>query len=337
MFRQLHPFTTLGLLLALTAPLFFVIGMPQVGIMLLLLAFGVTSIEFKKYTSEFQFAMLMGAATGMGIALDMRWNEWPLLTAAMFLASTSMVVRQAWMQHLTYVNWLWLDTGLAVLAGILYGIAIAGTSFQWDLWLPPLLPIGCAVFLTFSYAQDAVHMRKHTRFGYRVRLGEPAPEFELPDQDGKPVKLSDYRGKHPLLLIFVRGDWCPGCHMMLRTYERNRERFLEKGIHVLGIGPDNIAVNNDMAKRIGIGYRMLSDDAQKVSGQYGVVYSNPAIEITVDYSDGIPLPASFLVDVQGVVRYASRPDRVGEFLNPQLIFNVLNELPAEGTLAWTSA
>ena len=140
------------------------------------------------------------------------------------------------------------------LAGILYGIAIAGTSLQWDLWLPPLLPIGCAVFLTFSYAQDADHMRKHTRFGYRVRLGEPAPEFELPDQDGKPVKLSDYRGKHPLLLIFVRGDWCPGCHMMLRTYERNRERSLEKGIHVLGIGPDNIAVNNDMAKRIGIGY-----------------------------------------------------------------------------------
>ncbi len=337
MFRHLHPFTAMGLLLALVAPLFFAMGMHPVGVVLVVLAFGFTAIEFKKYTSGFQFVMLVGTATFLGIALDMRWGEWPWLTASMLLASTAMVVRQAGMQHLTYVNWLWLDSGLALVSALLYAFAIAGSSFQWDLWLPPLLPIGCAVFLTLSYLQDAFHMRKHMRFGYRVQLGKPAPEFELRDQDGNLVRLSDFRGKHPLLLIFVRGDWCPGCHMMLRTYERNRERFLEKGVHVLGIGPDNIAVNNDMAKRIGVGYRMLSDDTQLVSGQYGVVYSNPAIELTVDYREGIPLPASFLVDVHGMVRYASRPDRVGEFLNPELIFNVLNELPAEGTLAWTSA
>ena len=177
-------------------------------------------------------------------------------------------------------------------------------------------------------------MKQLTRGGYRVQVGKPAPDFELPDQDGNLVRLSDLQGKHPVLLIFVRGDWCPGCHMMLRTYERNRARFKEKGVHVIGIGPDDISVNLSMVQRIGVGYRMLSDDKQEVSSQYGVVYSNPLIETMVDYSKGMPLPASFLVDANGIVRYASRPDRVGEFLDPELIFGVLDGIQPDTSIAW---
>ncbi|MBL7950480.1 MAG: redoxin domain-containing protein [Flavobacteriales bacterium] len=334
MFSRLHPLTALGSLLMVVAPLLFVAGRAEVALGALFLAYGFTLLEFKKYTSNFQFGMLLVSGTALGIALDLHCNDWPWLTLASFLAASATIVRQAFMPVFTYVNWLWVDTGKALLAFAFYGIAIWGTSFSWELWLLPLLPLICAIGLTFSYVQDAYHMRKRTRFGYRVQQGKQAPEFELPDQEGKSVKLSDYRGKHPVLLIFVRGDWCPGCHMMLRTYERNRAKFLEKGVHVLGIGPDDISVNKDMVQRIGVSYRMLSDDGQQVSTQYGVVYNNPVIELSIDYSEGIPLPASFLVDVDGIVRYVSRPDRVGEFLDPELIFNVLNDIPKTGQVAW---
>jgi peroxiredoxin len=79
---------------------------------------------------------------------------------------------------------------------------------------------------------------------------------------------------------------------------------------------------------------MLSDDAQAISGKYGVIYDNPVMEMSINYAEGIPLPASFLVDIDGVVRYVSRPDRVGEFLDPSLIFSVLDQLPASGRPAW---
>lgn len=335
MLKRLHPITSLGLLLAGLSPVFFALGTLEVGTVLLFLAYGFTLLEFKKYTSDFQFAMIVGCGTAMGIALDLVHGEWPFLTASLLLASSATVVRQAFMQRFTYVNLLWVDTGLSLMALGLYALAILGTPFTWDLWLPPLLPLGFATGLTFSYVQDAQHMRKRTRFGYRVQVGKPAPDFTLPDQDGRPIALSSYRGRHPVLLIFVRGDWCPGCHMMLRTYERSREQFLAKGVHVLGIGPDNIAVNRDMVQRIGVGYRMLSDNGQEVSSQYGVVYANPIIELGVDYAQGIPLPASFLVDRDGIVRYVSRPDRVGEFLDPALIFRALNELPPEGIPVWS--
>lgn len=82
-----------------------------------------------------------------------------------------------------------------------------------------------------------------------------------------------------------------------------------------------------MVEKLGIGYQLLSDDLQKVSSQYGVVYNNPIIETAqANYEEGIPLPASFLLDKKGIVRFVSRPERVGEFLSPNLIAEVLDDL-----------
>ncbi len=334
MWQRLHPFTSLGVLLSLFFPAFVLVGEPLIATVLLVLAHGFTLLEFKKYTSQYQFAMIVVTAVTLGIFLDLWHLRWPWLTLGMLCASTAIIARQAFMQQFTYVNLLWLDSGLAFVALGCYLVAINTQAFAWDLWLAPVLPIGVAVGLTLGYVQDGLRIRKKTRFGYRVQVGAEAPDFELPDQHGERVRLSSLRGEYPILLIFVRGDWCPGCHMMLRTYERNRARFLEKGVHVIGIGPDNIEVNRDMVQRIGVGYRMLSDDTQEVSGRYGVVYNNPVIELGIDYAEGIPLPASFLVDKTGIVRYVSRPDRVGEFLDPELIFGVLDQLPQTPQPAW---
>jgi len=336
MLTRIHPFTSLGLLLALMAPFLLLAGLHTVGLVLVFLAFGFTLLEFKKYTSDFQFGMLVACSAFIGITLDLLFNTWPALTFAMLICGFSTVARQAWMQRFTYVDLLWVEPVILLVAGVLIGSSLWGRPLIWQLWLIPALPFTAASALAFGYVQDGIMIKRNVRFGYRIQPGRVAPDFELPDQDGTPIKLSDYKGRHPVLLIFVRGDWCPGCHMMLRTYERGHERFLEKGIHVLAIGPDNIAVNKDMVRRIGVGYRLLSDDRQEVSGRYGVVYNNPLIEkMGVNYTEGIPLPASFLVDKDGMVRYVSRPDRVGEFLDPELIFNVLEELPNTAPAQWS--
>lgn len=337
MLRYLHPLTTLGLLLFLVAPAFVLLGGPLIALVLFTAAYGLSAMEFKKYTSDLQFVMLLVTGTAMGITMDLLHHAWPLLTISLLLAAMATIVRQKYMQQFTYINLLWLDSGMAVLAAALYGMSIIGEPFEWSLWLPPLLPIGGALFLTFTYVQDGLRIRRNVAFGYQVQVGQRAPTFELPDAEGVQVRLEDFVGVHPVLIVFVRGDWCPGCHMMLRTYERNRHAFLEKGVHVLGIGPDDISVNKAMVERIGVGFRMLSDSAQEVSRRYGVVYSNPMMEgaMTPNYAEGIPLPASFLVDASGIVRYVSRPERVGEFLDPARIFPVLEQFP-NGSPAWTA-
>lgn len=324
--RRLHPFTTLaaGLLPVAAACQS---AYPQVAAVLSALAYGGALLEFKTHTSRAQFVALMVIGPALGGLLDLSAGSFPLLTVALAMAAVATVLRQMYMPRFTYVNHLWMEPALIAVAATAYLFTVFTAGPSWTVIALSLLPLGAACGLSFGYIQDGIRMKRMASKGYRIRIGLPAPDFELPDQFGVLSRLSEHRGKHPVLLIFVRGDWCPGCHMMLRTYERSRERFLEKGVHVIGIGPDSVDVNQDMVQRIGVGYQLLSDEKQRVSQQYGVVYDNPIIELAVDYAEGIPLPASFLVDADGVVRYVSRPDRVGEFLDPTLIFGVLDRLP----------
>lgn len=287
--------------------------------------------EFKKYTGRFQFVMIVVSAAVLGLSIDMASGSDVKATIPLLMSACAIVLRQAYMPVFTYVNKLWLEPLLLVCAAVPLSLAFVRVPFAWTTHVFPLATFSGASFLAGSYLQDAVMMRRRTRNGYRVQPGMMAPDFILADQEGVPVRLSDHFGRHPVLLVFVRGDWCPGCHMMLRTYEKHNERFKAHGVHVVAIGPDRVEVNRDMVRRIGVGYQLLSDSAQEVSRRYGVVYENPAIETVVDYAEGIPLPASFLVDENGMVRYVSRPDRVGEFLDPALIFNVLDRLPGAGT------
>ena len=284
--------------------------------------------EFKKYTGRFQFGMIICSAAALGLSIGLMSASLVLPTVPLVLSALAIVLRQAYLPVFTYVNKRWMEPVLLSASAVPLSIIWLTTPFGPATHLFPLVTFGTGVFLCASYLQDAVMMRRRTRNGYRVQPGMAAPDFILPDQQGGSVRLSDYQAKHPVLLIFVRGDWCPGCHMMLRTYEKHHERFKARGVHVIGIGPDSVEVNRDMVQRIGVGYQLLSDSAQEVSQRYGVVYENPAIEAAVNYAEGIPLPASFLVDITGTVRYVSRPDRVGEFLDPTLIFGVLDRLPA---------
>lgn len=286
--------------------------------------------EFKKYTGRFQFGMIIGSAAMLGLTLESASGHWLTATVPLVLSALAIVLRQAYLPVFTYVNKRWMEPVLLSASAVLLSITWLTMPFEPNTHLFPLVTFGTGVFLCASYMQDAVMMRRRTRTGYRVQPGMVAPDFILPDQQGGSVRLSDHKGKHPVLLIFVRGDWCPGCHMMLRTYQKHHERFKARGVHVIGIGPDRVEVNRDMVQRIGVGYQLLSDSSQRVSQRYGVVYENPAIEAVVDYAEGIPLPASFLVDIHGTVRYVSRPDRVGEFLDPTLIFGVLDQLPETG-------
>ncbi len=158
-----------------------------------------------------------------------------------------------------------------------------------------------------------------------VEPGEPAIDFVLPDQNGNMVKLSDFYGKTDVLLLFVRGDWCPACHIMLRTYYKYREKFKEKGIYFIAIGPDPQGVNKEMLERIGADFIILSDEGLKITNQYGVQGEG---QIPNNDFEGIPLPAAFIVDKKGIIRYNTRPESPGEFLRPDSILLVIDGLQA---------
>lgn len=293
--------------------------------------------DFKKHTARLQFIMLFVTTAAWGLSLDNLGGRSLWFTGSMLLAALALGIRQMGLHYFTLVRYRWLEPAILLCGAFLLVRALQGGSLAGGLPWMALPPFVAALGLCAGYLYDGALIRRKVANGYRVKVGDVAPDFALLDQEGRLVQLSDFIGRHPVLLVFLRGDWCPGCHIMLRTYEKNRERFLEKDVHVLGIAPDGVEKNKEVVERIGMGYALLSDQRNQVSRGYGVVYSNAGLESAVNYADGIPLPASFLVDVTGVVRYVSRPERVGEFLDPARIFKVLGALPGHEERTWKAA
>ncbi len=318
-----------GVAIALMVP-----GFSTVPAILALVAFFAALRELPVYTSTYQFVMVTAACVVIGVAIDLPRGHFPLTILAMLFFATVPVIRIAFFPTFSYTGYSWFEPLMTALGiSTLVGSNLA-FHHEWTAWVLPLPVLLFCIVFAWGTTNDKNQLLKSARGGYRVQTGKPADEFELPDQDGNMVKLSDFRGKRHVLLIFVRGDWCPGCHMMLRTYEKNHEKFRSKNVLVVAIGPDPVGVNRNMVEKLGLDFKVLSDEGQRTAMIYGVQLKEYESAFAEKYEEGIPLPASFLIDKNGIVRYVSRPDKVGEFLNPSLIFPMVDQL--DGSFRYTS-
>jgi len=324
--KTIHISTTIGLVLNISAVACLGLGFNLAASVLSLVAYFASIKEVSKYTSWYQFANTFLAALILGFSIDYASNGLPLFTLVILLAALGSILRIVMFSVFSYTGHSWFEPIMFVLSLTGYLVLNLTSISDWRAYVFPAPIIIFSGLLGWGIIKDKKQLLAHAKGGYRVQIGKPANEFDLPDQDGNSVKLSDYKDKRHLLLIFVRGDWCPGCHMMLRTYEKNNEKFKEKNVLVMAIGPDPVGVNKGMVQKLGLDFKVLSDEGQKTARVYGVQLKEYDNDFAEKYEEGIPLPASFLVDKSGVVRYVSRPDKVGEFLNPSLIFPILDQL-----------
>lgn len=326
--KNIHPSTTLGLFLNVTAIVCIGLGYNVVAAILSLVAYFASIKEVGKYTSWYQFINVYAASILLGLSVSYPLAGIPFLLIACFLAAAGSITRIVFFRIFSYTNHSWFEPLLFSFSVITY---VTGNVSAGNHWMGYVFPAPVILFtsiLAWGIIKDKKQLLASTAGGYRVQIGKPANEFELPDQNGDLVKLSDFKDKRHLLLIFVRGDWCPGCHMMLRTYEKNNMKFAEKNIMVMAIGPDPVGVNRGMVEKLGLDFKVLADEGQKTAMVYGVQLKEYDNDFAEKYEEGIPLPASFLIDKNGIVRYVSRPDKVGEFLNPSLIFPIIDGLDA---------
>ena len=99
--------------------------------------------------------------------------------------------------------------------------------------------------------------------------GAKAPAFSLSDQNGKTVKLSDFKGKSVVLYFYPKDD-TPGCTTEACTYRDEHSAFLKKGAVVLGISPDDATSHTKFIKKFSLPFPLLADVGHKVAEVYGV-------------------------------------------------------------------
>ncbi len=135
----------------------------------------------------------------------------------------------------------------------------------------------------------------------RVAVGGIAPDFTLARHGGGTLTLSSFRGKKNVALVFYRGFWCPYCITQLKELRSLLDADLEKDTELLVISIDSDKETTQAKGRIAADgtqpdFTFLSDPDHAVIGRYGVL--NPS-----GNRRGIPHPAAYVIDKQGVVRW----------------------------------
>ncbi|MGQ5637218.1 MULTISPECIES: peroxiredoxin [unclassified Streptomyces] len=128
-----------------------------------------------------------------------------------------------------------------------------------------------------------------------IQVGDKAPDFELKDNHGRTVKLSDFRGERNVVLLFYPFAFTGVCTGELCELRDNLPKFSDRGTQVLAVSNDSIHTLRVFAEQEGLEYPLLSDfwPHGNVSRAYGVF----------DEDKGCAVRGTFIIDKEGVVRW----------------------------------
>ncbi len=274
------------------------------------------------------FAALFAHILGI-VALYFAGSELYLSIPYILLPFIALMIRALWMEKLGYTLGLWIEPSVLIVAVILYLLEIkTNPAINTDTKIFPIIYLLVNGIMIGDVLLDGLKIKGRVRKGLGLASGEKAPTFCLQNENNENVCLEDFKDKHNVLLIFVRGEWCPLCHIMLRSYMKESAQFRAKNVFLLVIGPDPTGVNKKMAEELKLDFHILSDPSLKVTHSYKLKIKAEHLLHADNYTDEkeVPLPASFLIDKNGMIRYSSNPAKMGEVIKLNDIFPVLQSL-----------
>jgi peroxiredoxin len=150
-----------------------------------------------------------------------------------------------------------------------------------------------------------------------LKVGDKSPSFEIPDHNGKPVSSSDLLSCGRLVLMFIRGRWCPFCVSQLEAMnfiapeiaakaalvaispQTEKQTFFMRDQHKLTF-PVLVDAQNKIARKFGLAYRVPEEQ----QGLYRSTFVNLP-HVNGDPSWELPIPATFILDRDGTILFAS--------------------------------
>jgi peroxiredoxin Q/BCP len=142
-----------------------------------------------------------------------------------------------------------------------------------------------------------------------IKLGDRAPDFTLPSQEGKSVSLVDYRGKSAVVLFFYPKDESPICTKEACQFRDAYEDFSKAGAAVIGVSSDSAESHRSFADRHRLPFLLLSDEDGRLRKEFGVPKTMGVL----------PGRVTYVIDKAGIVQFIfnsqlSAADHVAEAL-----------------------
>lgn len=151
-----------------------------------------------------------------------------------------------------------------------------------------------------------------------LKIGDPAPEFTLPDQDGNPVSLKDFAGKKVILYFYPR-DNTPGCTRQAQAFAAAYAQFQAMDVAVIGISKDSTPSHQRFAQKYELPFLLLSDPQLSAIQAYGVWQEK---KMYGKVSMGV-VRTTFLIDQSGCIEKIM--PKVKPDTNAQQLLDLLKE------------
>jgi len=149
-------------------------------------------------------------------------------------------------------------------------------------------------------------------------VGAQAPTFQLPDHSGKPVSSATLLNSGRLVVCFVRGRWCPFCVGQMEAMSAIAAQIAAAGAALIAISPQTEKQAYFMHDQHRLTFPLLVDADNELARQFGLVYRVPEEQQAIyrrtfvnlpfvngDSSWELPIPATYVIDRDGTIRFAS--------------------------------
>lgn len=150
-----------------------------------------------------------------------------------------------------------------------------------------------------------------------LTVGAQAPRFSLPSTTGQSLALEGLLADGPVVLTFYRGAWCPYCNIALRSLQQHHDAIAARGARLVAVSPQIPDESLSLAEKHDLAFDVLSDIGSDTAKQYGLAFDLPddlaAVYDKLGFdlqrvNDGhprtLPLPATYVIDRDGVIRWA---------------------------------
>ncbi|MEW9699521.1 peroxiredoxin family protein [Paenibacillus sp. SI8] len=186
------------------------------------------------------------------------------------------------------------------------------------------------------------HIKEQQQSGivFGLKEGDKAPNFSLSNQVGEQVTLYDELAKSPVVLAFYRGSWCPFCNVQLRAYQQVLSEIQEHGGQLIAVSPQTPDSSLSQQEKESLTFEVLSDPNGLVADSYNILFELPdylqntfintlkrnLAEFNKSDRWVLPVPATYIIDKEGIVRHAYVNPDFMERMEPQDIIDQLKKL-----------
>ncbi|MBH0012528.1 AhpC/TSA family protein [Pseudoalteromonas sp. NZS100_1] len=150
-----------------------------------------------------------------------------------------------------------------------------------------------------------------------LQIGQKVENFSLANHKGEKIELADLLKKGPVIISFYRGGWCPYCNLELKALNDYLPQFKTQNAQLVAISPQLPDETLSTAQKNDLEFDVLSDVSNKVAEQFGLLftlderiqalYTQFGIDFEHYYGDKsfkLPLPATYVINQDGVITYA---------------------------------